>query len=73
MSKKLDHFTRFIIDILFKIDSSMMTEVLIISNQSINLHKKSIDYFLYDKGLRYERINFSLFKYKNIFKYKIPQ
>ena len=30
-------------------------------NQSINLLRKSMDWFLYDKGLRHERVNIMLF------------
>ena len=33
-----------------------MTEVPIIRNQSIDLHCKSMDWFLYDKDLRHERV-----------------
>ena len=34
-----------------------MTEVSIIRNHSIDLQNKSIDWFLYDKNLRHERVN----------------
>ena len=34
-----------------------MTKVLLYGNQSIDLQCKSVDWFLYDKDLRYERFN----------------
>ena len=36
--------------------NSLMTEAPIIRNQSIDLQTKSIDWFLYDRDLRYERV-----------------
>ena len=33
-----------------------MTEVVIGRNQSIDLESKSIDWFLYDNGIRHERV-----------------
>ena len=40
-------------DILF---NSIMTEIPIIQNQSIDLQSKSIDWFLYDRDIRLERV-----------------
>ena len=37
--------------------NSFMTEVSIIKNQSVDLHSKSMGWFIYAKGVRYERIN----------------
>ena len=39
-----------------------MTEAVIISyrNQSIDLQRKSMDWFLYDNGLRHERLNWKI-------------
>ena len=34
-----------------------MTEAVTIRNQSIDLLPKSMDWFLYDNGLRHERVN----------------
>ena len=36
--------------------NSLMTEAVIIRNQSIDLLWKSMDWFLYDNGLRHERV-----------------
>ena len=36
---------------------SFMTEVPIYRNQSIDLQNKLMDWFLYDKILRHERVN----------------
>ena len=33
-----------------------MTEAVIIKNQSVDLLRKSMDWFLYDNGLRRERV-----------------
>ena len=33
-----------------------MTEAVIIQNQSIDSPRKSMDWFLYDNGLRHERV-----------------
>ena len=44
-----------------------MTEVSIIKNQSVDLHSKSMGWFIYAKGVRYERINKKL-----IFVQEIP-
>ena len=33
-----------------------MTEVVIIRNQSIDMLRKLMDWFLYDNGLRHERV-----------------
>ena len=40
-------------DLLF---NSIMTEIPIIQNQSIDLQSKSIDWFLYDRDIRLERV-----------------
>ena len=41
-------------------------------NQSIDLRSKSMDWFLYDSGLRYERVNlFSLLRSFNLFNQKL--
>ena len=37
--------------------NSFMMEVPFIKNQSIDLQSKSMDWFLYDRDLRHERIN----------------
>ena len=34
-----------------------MTEAISYRNQSIDLQSKSMDWFLYDNGLRHERVN----------------
>ena len=39
--------------------NSFMMEVVIMENQSIDLLCKSMDLFLYDNGLRHERVNSS--------------
>ena len=36
--------------------NSFMAEAVIIRNQSIYLLRKSMDWFLYDNGLRHERV-----------------
>ena len=36
-------------------------------NQSTDFHSKSMDWFLYDRDLRHERVNFSFNKYSSIF------
>ena len=36
---------------------SFMTEILIKQSQSIDLHNKSMDWFLYDRNFRHERVN----------------
>ena len=36
---------------------SFMAEVAIIKNQIIDLQKKSMGWFLYDRNLRHERVN----------------
>ena len=42
--------------------NAFMTEALLYRNQSIDLFRKSIDWFLYDNGFRQERFhsNFNL-------------
>ena len=40
--------------------TSLMTESLSYGNQSIDLLFKSVDWFLYDNGLRHERVNYIL-------------
>ena len=37
-----------------------MTEAVIIQNQSIYLLRKSMDWFLYDNGLRHERVKYNM-------------
>ena len=39
-------------------------------NQSIDLLCKSMDWFLYDNGLRYERVNFVLTSKNDLLKYR---
>ena len=46
--------------------NSFMTEALSYRNQSIDLMRKSMDWFLYDNGLRHERVNSNYFMYMHI-------
>ena len=39
--------------------NSFMTKVLIIRNQSIDMQSKSMDWFLYEKGLRHEKAKYT--------------
>ena len=48
--------------------NSFMTRSLSYTNQPIDLQSKSMDWFLYDKDLRHERVN----EYQ-IFKTNMPQ
>ena len=41
--------------------NSFMTGTLSYKNQSIDLQSKSIDWFLYDNGLRHERVKANSF------------
>ena len=43
--------------------NSFMTELLSYRNQFIDLQSKSVDWFLYDNGLRYETVNEKLRTY----------
>ena len=42
---------------VIKCIKSFMTEVPTHRNQSIDLLRKSMDWFIYDKDLRHERVN----------------
>ena len=41
--------------------NSFMTEISIYRDQSIDLQSKSVDWFLYDRDLRHERVNGTIF------------
>ena len=41
--------------------NSFMTEISIYGDQSIDLQSKSVDWFLYDRDLRHERVNGTIF------------
>ena len=42
---------------IFVLINSFLTEVRINRNQSIGVQNKSMDWFLYDKDLRHERVD----------------
>ena len=44
--------------------NSFMTESLSYSNQFIELLRKSMDWFLYDRGLHHERVNLILYVFR---------
>ena len=45
--------------------NSFMTESLSYSNQFIDLLRKSMDWFLYDRGLHHERVNLILYVFRS--------
>ena len=46
--------------------NSFMTGALLYRNQSIDLQKKSMDWFLYDNGLSHERVKSRQFRFSKL-------